>query len=106
MVTDDEMLALEYEQAHKRFFDLIFLSTTIVVGVAAMPLGFLIPFGPMEARTGFCFLILVATLLLFRFFREVYSRWSEMDKARRKITFRIASRSQQTTIVAEPVYTH
>lgn len=104
MVLSDEQLDLEFERARDHFFNFVFVSVTATAGVIAMPLGFLIPLGPMEARTGFCFLILLLTCLLFRYIKELYARYTRMSKARRRIAFRIAARSQQTTIVAEPVY--
>lgn len=105
MSISDEQLDLEYEKARDHFFNFLFVSVTVVVGILASPLGFLIPLGPMEARTGFCFLILLITCLLFRYCKELYARYVLMSRARRRITLRIAAR-QQTTIVAEPVYTH
>jgi len=103
MVSSDEQLVLEYEQAHKNFFDAIFVSVTIVVSVAAMPLGLLVPFGPLQMRTLFCAVFFGLSFLLFRYFREMYSRWARMDGARTRIALRRRSQ-QQTVIQQEPVY--
>jgi hypothetical protein len=100
---DIEQFAIDFEQAHEHFYGLIFKSVAIVASIFLSPMGFFIPVGPMQARILYCAVIAFAVFLLFKYFKEVRSRWIVMDRARAKRNLYIATRSQQTTIVAEPV---
>jgi Na+-driven multidrug efflux pump len=104
MSLNDEALALEYEQARQKFMYPLFISVTTTIGLAVAPLAFLVPID-YHLRIVLFFALFFLLFLFFQYLRWMYDRWADMSRARRKITLRIASR-QQTTIVAEPMYTH
>jgi hypothetical protein len=101
---DGEQFALEYEQARDSLHNFVLTTVKWTVCAVLCPFGLLIPLGPIQARLVFCVIIVCLTLLLFRYIQEIRSRWVAMDKARTRRQIYIAQRSQQTTIVAEPVH--